>query len=1195
MAKKEALDPPHDFKQLLEYASFKGIEDLLVSMRQKWGYDIISRAELFKIRNGQNRNLQRRTLKNLSKALSLKGKDIGVREIEKRLNIDIDDEPLLLSNYLQSLVDHLKNRLVNIRYKDRTLTPTQPSIFTVGEPKSSRGTIWTPENLLENAKHAIITAEPGMGKSTLLDKLALIGAENGKVPVYVDLKAASSVTFEDFKTEVWADAISYNRHPDLKISSDGLSAQDFVFLFDNLDMAVPQGTAEVPYEVGHLNTFTAERSESNDSFFVCCRTNFDSYFCRLNDRFMQFSLLELDVGTDVKRLLREYGIERLHPDGEKNRRLLDFSRSPYHLELLVKIFAARKKEGKELELEREVEIYEQFIDLHLDEEQPKWKSKGSPDVKKTALAWLAYEVLASDNPNARKFSRSWASDRLRRTIIPKVGGDISQEHVQIVIKEILAEGLIVLSPDGKRYAFSHPILGDFFCAWHLARNLSPKAPEQILLQYMGQSDKMPNPIWDRVTIFCAGLAEDATWLIEMLIDKTKIKEDIFHTNLRLAGRCLPEARKDIGEKLEDRIVGELLDVYWNTTNESFGRIVLGILQKINSETKDIQIVSRFSSEVGGSVERAKSALRQVSSRVVFESLVKVMNNTDSDLLECVLSALVSIDSRKALEILVGKLNAADHNLKLHIVSLLEEVCIEEAIEPLIVTLNDQETSIRVASVLALEKVAQSGIGCARVVEALVARLGDNDDHVRVQTAISLGTLKSEEAVDAIILKLDDANSEVITESAHALKMINSERVVAKLIVRLRDGNSEVRYNTAYALGVLRPNGAVEALIERLENDTDADVRSEVAWALGETGSRDAIESLTERLKDESSSVRLSALEALARIDPEKHFDCFVKMLHDPEGAVVLASIEILGKMKREEAVEPLLGAFEEFWNKEVVIAALERIASSDSEKAVDALINLLNSDDENIRNASFRALEPGFSSKAIDAIVDRSEDSSPNTRCMAIHTLKSIGRRTKFMPLVAQHLIRTLDDESEEVKLEAIHALERIGTREVTEHMIRMLGSPNAGIRCAAAVNLGKIHQTSAVGPLIGMLSDKSDRVREMIAYALGTIGDARAVEQLTKMFNDGADEVRKQVFLALGNIGSENAVKPLLEIVRDESSPWRMDAVDALGTIGSKDAIGDLCRLLKQGFREDEIYGALLRISQKTGVRITQSMVDSS
>jgi hypothetical protein len=119
---KNLKEEQANFDQLLNDTGFKNIPDLVRNMEKQLHPKVISKPQLYKIRNG-HRIIRNTTLSNLSKLLSLKGKPIVEREIQRRLNLKIEGEehieyqiPKNVLRY-ETLNERLERRQVGIDLK----------------------------------------------------------------------------------------------------------------------------------------------------------------------------------------------------------------------------------------------------------------------------------------------------------------------------------------------------------------------------------------------------------------------------------------------------------------------------------------------------------------------------------------------------------------------------------------------------------------------------------------------------------------------------------------------------------------------------------------------------------------------------------------------------------------------------------------------------------------------------------------------------------------------------------------------------------------------------------------------------------------------------------------------------------------------------------------------------------------------
>ncbi len=145
-----------------------------------------------------------------------------------------------------------------------------------------------------------------------------------------------------------------------------------------------------------------------------------------------------------------------------------------------------------------------------------------------------------------------------------------------------------------------------------------------------------------------------------------------------------------------------------------------------------------------------------------------------------------------------------------------------------------------------------------------------------------------------------------------------------------------------------------------------------------------------------------------------------------------------------------------------------------------------------------------------------------------------------------------------------IRALGEIGAPAVGS-LCTLVGNPklDLNLRLEAIRALQDIGSSRAVEPLIASLHDSEDWVRNTIALALGFIGDARAIDSLLAALNDPFVLVRGSAALSLGLISDLRAVEPLITSLSDPEEWVRVRAIGSLGRIGDARAIEPLIACL--------------------------------
>jgi HEAT repeat protein len=179
-------------------------------------------------------------------------------------------------------------------------------------------------------------------------------------------------------------------------------------------------------------------------------------------------------------------------------------------------------------------------------------------------------------------------------------------------------------------------------------------------------------------------------------------------------------------------------------------------------------------------------------------------------------------------------------------------------------------------------------------------------------------------------------------------------------------------------------------------------------------------------------------------------------------------------------------------------------------------------------------------------------------------------------------LIHALKDDAENVRREAMNALERIGDSRATEPLMELLQDPDITIQEEAITALGRIQDKKAVQPLIQTLNNPHIGIRWKAAEALGKIGDPKATEPLIQTLHDPDKTIQEEAITALGRIQDVRAIQPLIQNLTNLHMGIRFRAAEALGKIGDPKATEALIQTLHDPDKtvEEEALTALGRIA---------------
>jgi HEAT repeat protein len=476
------------------------------------------------------------------------------------------------------------------------------------------------------------------------------------------------------------------------------------------------------------------------------------------------------------------------------------------------------------------------------------------------------------------------------------------------------------------------------------------------------------------------------------------------------------------------------------------------------------------------------------------------------------------------------------------------------------------------------------------IDDLIRRLARADDvKVRRSAAEELAQLgpAGTPALSALLNSAVDVDAAVREAALNALNAIDpswpnnaeSRKAFPDLVAALGSWFSDVSRAAFRLLDLIGPP-AVPDLVNALSNEEDTVDKVQVMRLLAKLGpgAASAVPGLTRTLGSQSLPVRIAAAEALASIGPaaETAVPTLVVGLADPfsDGRQAMAACLACVGAAAEPAVPALLPllADREDRVRQAAAAALAQIGP----KAVPALIKVVQTRDMRRFSALIEAMikvspwyvrlrsdvgwedpEKAFQSLSWAAYEIMQERASLEAaHVAALGVLGEFGpAASAAMPAVAQ----ALADPNPDIKLAAVHALERIGLEaSVGPDLIRMLVHSNESLRKAAIKALGKTDRdwmanpvlTSAIAGLAKRLS-RAGRSGEIAVQAFAAIG-AAAVPVLIDVLESGDRMARENAARALGRIGvGAKAAIPALTRALEDNHRWvQEEAARALAEI---------------------------------------------
>ena len=548
------------------------------------------------------------------------------------------------------------------------------------------------------------------------------------------------------------------------------------------------------------------------------------------------------------------------------------------------------------------------------------------------------------------------------------------------------------------------------------------------------------------------------------------------------------------------------------------------------------------------------------------------------------------------------------------------------------------------------------MGTNLAIDPLINELTKQDADIRKQAVLFLGKLQTAGAIAPIseLLKNKSEDLSVLYNSVVALEMIGGEGMIEPLILALKTKSAQARMHAAILLGKLKAKNAIPSLIMLLADDNTY-VQTVVINVLIYYR-QPAVGPLMEVLKQDAQNVipdesgdKEEAYIANAYIDEDK--------LKARRINVQNAAITALGKMKAEEAIEPLINLLDNDDLKAGAVTALTTMGGV----AVDTLINTIKSKplsggktpSENMRTNAASILGDINDLRAVNTLVSALDDANKDVRANAAEALGKMKARGYPDPSVVKALAETLKkatddktrnnvvvalgnigqyeadsakklieiasqtDERESLRQAAITALAAIKPQEATDAMIQIMLSDDESdvVRKGAVTALGEIKLPKAMPPMLWILSRFYDEPKDFLRHlkreyrtpsnlnaAIEKLGvDWRPDYKNLIEVKPIPSLVRSEVAVAFGKIKNTiegyDVVEPLIKALKDDQrAVVRQKAAWALGEIiNPKDKI---IPALEDALRHDDLgivrSEAATALGKILGEKVIDPLVDA-
>ena len=272
-----------------------------------------------------------------------------------------------------------------------------------------------------------------------------------------------------------------------------------------------------------------------------------------------------------------------------------------------------------------------------------------------------------------------------------------------------------------------------------------------------------------------------------------------------------------------------------------------------------------------------------------------------------------------------------------------------------------------------------------VVNALIARLKDDNAGVRRAAANSLGRLGDHRAVPPLIAVLADSDAEVRSQAVDALKDLEDSRAIGPIAALLKDPVADVRHNALSALSNW-DRGVPTAPVVALLDDSDADVRHEAVNLLDHLHTRSAGSAIARLIHDPSAEVRNAVVEALGNLGDQSGAAAITEALGDPNADVRQTALGALDDLKAPIAEATLLNLMKD-GDADVRQRAVQLAGERSVIAAIPVLRHLIDDPRSDVREEATQALGKIADPAARQALQAALQSPDPKVRRAAAEAL----------------------------------------------------------------------------------------------------------------------------------------------------------------------------------------------------------------
>ncbi len=383
-------------------------------------------------------------------------------------------------------------------------------------------------------------------------------------------------------------------------------------------------------------------------------------------------------------------------------------------------------------------------------------------------------------------------------------------------------------------------------------------------------------------------------------------------------------------------------------------------------------------------------------------------------------------------------------------------------------------------------IALSNLHFPEVQEILEEHASSPSATVRAAVARSLGKWNNESSEKTLFALLSDPELDVVGRAIDSLAILGRKAAgpaIAALTTSEHD--KRIRSRASTALGFIRNVDTIPALYRLLE-DTDHRVAANAVDSLAfmDLQRADIIRNIGPLVSHPNNRVRANAILLLHRAEEGKAMTALHKMLQSPMRLERASAAYIVGEVGSIDAVRWLVTLINTELESAVLSAALNALEKLQRPEVRPALNRLFRHPNATIRSQAIRVFSKMADSAGMRQLESLLQGEKVQTvRSAIVSAMGNVCDSGNFMVLA-----RLLQDRNDRVVANAIEALDRMGSLEVTPFLTPFLTHEVNRIRANTITALWKLGDLKAANSLYEMVASRSTDARRSAMHVLKQI-----------------------------------------------------------------------------------------------------------